>query len=99
MKYVATSIGSQFPYPNHDIDPKDKGMEWCMQYAKAAYYDFNFVYPKGIFSSNGGDYQKYRLYAMGKQPITQYRKWLGIQKNDNTWLSVDWSIRPILSWI
>ena len=69
-----------------------------MAYAKAAYYDFNFIYPKGIFSSNGGDYQKYRLYALGKQPITQYRKWLGVDaQTGNTWLSIDWSIRAIIS--
>lgn len=98
MRYVATTLGSQFGYPDHNINPKDKNSDWCMQYARAAYYDYNFVYPKGIFSSNGGDYQRNRLYALGKQPITQYRNWLGIDsKTNNTWMSIDWSIRAIIS--
>jgi len=63
MQYQQISSGSQYPYPNHDIDPDKKGREWCMHYAMAAYYDWQFVYPKGIFSGNGGDYSKFRLYA------------------------------------
>ena len=98
MRYEQISSGSLYPYPDHDIDPEKKGMDWCMAYAKAAYYDWTFTYPKGIFANNGGDYEKYRMYALGKQPNTQYKKWLGVdQENDNTWLSVDWSVRPIVS--
>ena len=98
MKYVQVNNSAQYPFPENDIDPKDKDMAWCMAYAKAAYYTFNFVYPKGVFSSNGGDYQKNRLYALGKQPITQYKKWNGIDtKTNNTWLSIDWTIRAIIS--
>lgn len=98
MQYQQISSAGQHPYPNHDIDPAKKGAEWCMQYAKAAYYDWQFVYPKGIFSGNGGDYSKFRLYALGKQPNSQYKKWLGVDETtNNTWLSLDWSIRSIVS--
>lgn len=98
MIYQQLGGGSYYPYPNHDIAPERKGRDFCMQYAKAAYYDFAFVYPKGLFSNNGGDYDKYRLYGMGKQPITQYKKILGVDPmTDNTWLSVDWTPRPIVS--
>lgn len=98
MKYSELNLSSNFPYPQNDIDPAKKDAAWCMQYAKAAYYDFNWNYPKGIFSSNNGDYQKNRLYALGKQPVVQYQKWLGLdQSNNDTWMSVDWSIRPIIS--
>lgn len=98
MRYEQYGSGSSYPYPNHDVDPAKKDGEWCMQYAKAAYYDFSFTYPKGIFANNGGDYQKNRLYALGKQPITQYKKWLGVDSaTNNTWLSNDWTIRPIVS--
>lgn len=92
------SSNAQYPFPDNAIDPAKKGMEWCMAYAKAAYYTFNYVYPKGVFANNGGDYQKNRLYALGKQPITPYKKWSGIDTvADNTWMSIDWSIRAIIS--
>ena len=98
MQYQQITSGGQFPYPNHDIDPAKKGADFCREYAQAAYYDWQFVYPKGIFSGNGGDYSKFRLYALGKQPNSQYKKWLGVDETtNNTWLSLDWSIRSIVS--
>jgi len=98
MQYQQISSAGQFPYPDHNIDPSKKGREWCMEYAKAAYYDWQFVYPKGIFSGNGGDYSKFRLYALGKQPNSQYKKWLGVDETtNNTWLSLDWTIRSVVS--
>ena len=98
MRYQQISSAGQHPYPDHNIDPSKKGREWCMEYAKAAYYDWQFVYPKGIFSGNGGDYSKFKLYALGKQPNSQYKKWLGVDETtNNTWLSLDWSIRAIVS--
>ena len=93
MRYIPISGTGQYPYPDHNIDPALKGADWCMQYAKAAYFDWNFASPKGIFSANGGDYEKYRLYALGKQPINQYKKGMGVdQQTNNTHLVVDWSV-------
>lgn len=98
MRYEAVTASGFYPYPDMAIDPAKKDLKWCMAYAKAAYYDWYFTYPKGIFSNNGGDYQKYKMYALGKQPNTQYKKMLGVdQQTNNTWLSVDWSIRSIVS--
>lgn len=92
------SSGGQYPYPDNNIPASKKGMAWCMQFAKAAYYDFSFIYPKGMFANNGGEYEKNKMYALGKQPVTTYKKLLGIDsKTDQTWLSVDWTIRPIVS--
>jgi len=99
MRYMQIGTGSNYPYPNFEVDPREKEtMEWCRAYAKAAYYDFSFVYPKGVFANNGGDYQKFKTYALGKQPISNYRSILGIdQQTNNTWLSIDWSVRSIVS--
>jgi hypothetical protein len=98
MQYQQISSAGQYPYPDHNVNPDKKGREWCLDYARAAYYDWQFVYPKGIFSGNGGDYSKYRLYSLGKQPNSQYKKWLGVDETtNNTWLSLDWSIRSIIS--
>lgn len=99
MRYEGmSSDGALYPYPALNIDPAKKGADWTMQYAKAAFFDWSFTYPKGIFANNGGDYEKYKMYALGKQPNSQYKKMLGVdQQTNNTWLSVDWSIRPIIS--
>lgn len=98
MRYEQIGAGAQYPYPDSNIDPAKKGKDWCMAYAKAAYFDWSFSYPKGVFYNNAGDYEKFRMYALGEQPIAPYKKWLGVdQQTDNTWLSVDWTIRPIVS--
>src|SRR5882672_2372017 len=99
MRYQQLSSFGSYPYPENAIDPAKKGREWCMKYLKAAYYDWNFVYPKGVFYNNGGDYEKYKMYALGKQSITPYKKHFGIDATtqDTTWLSVDWTPRAIVS--
>jgi hypothetical protein len=98
MRYQQLNSGDSYPYPSHDIDPARKNAEWCMQYAKAAYYDWSIVYPKGMFANNGGNYDKYRMYALGKQPIGQYKKLLGVDSvTDQTWMSIDWSVRSVVS--
>jgi hypothetical protein len=98
MRYIQYGAGAQWAYPDHSVSPKEKGRDFCMAYAKAAWHDWSFVYPKGIFSNNSGDYDKYRLYALGKQPISPYKKYFGIDKqNNHTWLTVDWTVRPIVS--
>lgn len=98
MKYQEVNSGSSYGYPNHDVPAKDKDANWCMAYAKAAYYDFTIAYPKGVFYMNGGDYEKFRMYALGKQPNGQYKSMLGVDMTTmNTQMVVDWSIRPIVS--
>lgn len=98
MKYVEPQKTSYYPYPDHDINPEKKGMEWNMQYAKAAYCDFSFGIARGVFANNQGNYQRNRMYALGKQSITQYQNILGINEQDkNTWMSIDWAVRPIIS--
>lgn len=98
MRYIDLNGGGSYPYPDHNINPDKKNAAWCMQYAKAAYFDWSYSYPKGVFANNAGDYQKWRMYALGKQPITPYKKWLGVdQETNNTWLAVDWTVRAIVS--
>jgi hypothetical protein len=98
MRYQAMNQGSSHPYPDHNIDPDKKGMEWCRAYSRAALYDWDFVCPKGVFSNNGGDYDKYRMYALGKQPVDQYKQLHGVDMaTGNTWLVNDWSVRSIIT--
>lgn len=95
---IQTQNSETHTYPRHNIDPAKKNIEWGKQYAKAAWHDWTFSYPKTMFQNNNGTYQKNRLYALGKQPIDQYKKWLGVdQQTNQTWLNIDWSVRPIIS--
>lgn len=97
MRYIELSSSNSYPFPDHGVKPSDKGRDWCMQYARAAYWTFS-TYPKGVFYANGGDYEKYRMYALGKQPSDQYKKMLGVDMGTlETQLVVDWSIRAIVS--
>ncbi len=98
MRYEAVSNGAAAPYPSASIDPKKKDDKYIAQYGRAMFSDFSFGVPKGIFANNGGDYEKYRMYSLGMQPNSQYKKWSGVdEQTNNTWLSNDWSIRAIVS--
>jgi len=98
MKYTDVNSGSGYRYPDHNVPAYKKGMDWCREYAQAAYYDFQVAYPKGVFYANGGDYQRNRMYALGKQSVDQYKSLLGVDMQTmNTQLVVDWTVRPIVS--
>lgn len=98
MQYQGESYGKGFSYPEHNLPPSKKDADWCMQYARAAYYDWNNVYPKGCMSNNLGEYEKFRMYSLGKQPVNQYKKLMGVdQQTNQTWLTIDWSVRAIVS--
>lgn len=87
----------QFLYPPHDINPAKKDKAWGIKYAKAAWNDWNYTYPRTCFSNAADKYQELRLYAQGKQPIDKYKKLNGVdQQTNNTWLVVDWTVRPII---
>jgi len=98
MRYAETNSASGYSYPDHNVPASQKNSEWCMKYAQAAYYDFTVAFPKGVFYSNGGDYEKFRMYALGKQPINQYKSMLGVDMTTlNTQLVVDWTVRAVVS--
>lgn len=84
-------------YPPHDIDPKNKTMAWGIKYAKAAWSDWNYTVPRTCFYNAADKYEELRLYAQGKQPINKYKKLMAVdEQTDNTWLVVDWTVRPII---
>jgi len=84
-------------YPPHDINPKDKDIKWGMKYARACWSDWSYTVPRTIFFNSSDKYEELRLYAQGKQPINKYKKLLAVdEQTDNTWLTVDWSVRPII---
>jgi hypothetical protein len=84
-------------YPPNDINPRDKDIKWGIKYAKAAWSDWNYTIPRTCFYNAADKYEELRLYAQGKQPINKYKKLLAVdEQTDNTWLVVDWSVRPVI---
>ena len=91
------SVDDKGQYPPHDIDPKLKDKEWGMRYAKAAWSDWNYTIPRTCFYNAADKYEELRLYAQGKQPINKYKRLMAVdEQTNNTWLVVDWSVRPIV---
>jgi len=88
-----------FGFPSSMVNPAEKGMEWCLQYMKSFHGEFSSGAGK-ILRYAQGDYDKYRAYARGRQPIDQYKQQLSTQrrkgKNDQTWRNLDWNILPIV---
>lgn len=85
-------------YPPHDINPKDKDLQWGMKYAKAAWSDWNYTVPRTCFYNAADKYEELRLYAQGNQPVNKYKKLMAVdEQTNNTWLVVDWTVRPIVT--
>lgn len=85
-------------FPSHDLPPDKKDKKWHLQYVKA--FDKEFTTGTGkILRWAYEDYQKWRMYANGKQPIDQYKDLMGIAKRkgkrDPTWRNLDWNILAI----
>lgn len=87
---------SKANYPNHTIDPRDKGREWCLSYAKAAWSDYT-NHSTQSFHNNRGSYSKIKDYAQGNQSINKYKSLLNVDDSDNeSWFAIDWSVLPIV---
>lgn len=84
-------------YPRDNIDPKEKDINWGMQYAKAAWHDWNYTIPRTVFYNAADKYEELRLYACGKQPVNKYKKLMGVdEQTNNTYLNLDWTPRPFI---
>lgn len=55
-------------YPNHNVDPVQKGKDWCLSYAKAAWSDYT-QHGTQSFHNNRGTYAKVKDYAQGNQTL------------------------------
>lgn len=89
---------TNYGFPRHDISPDKKNKKWHLQYSKAFHKEFTNGTGKVLRWANS-DYEKWRLYARGKQDIDQYKELLGIKKRngkrDYTWRNLDWNILAI----
>lgn len=85
-------------FPSHLIDTKRKDKTWVSKYIQAAWKDFQESYPDGFYNAKDR-YHETKLYMLGKQPITKYKKMLDPQKTasgDESWFNIDWNVIPII---
>ncbi len=94
ITYTSSSTAT---YPSQTIDPRDKGYEWILQYAKAAWHDANGMPVGCYYRGNNGRYDELKSYALGKPPINRFKKTpTGIDITDTTSVNIDWTFIPIL---
>lgn len=83
-------------FPQHTIDPKLKGRQWILDYIRAAWQDN--AQATNIFYRRGYRYREIKDYALGNQPVNQYKRMLNISDDDNaTWMNIDWRILPVIT--
>lgn len=89
---VINMADSYSTYPNPLTDPKKKGYDYMLQYAKAAWSDGKSYTPATMFYYGRSRLSNIREYALGKQSIEKYKKIiLGDAVTDKTSFNVDWS--------
>lgn len=83
-------------FPDDNIDPRDKGFDWMLQYCKAAWaVGSNTSYAS--FYNSATKYREIRDYALGKQSVTKYKKHLPADNlTDRTSVNRDGTVIPII---
>lgn len=94
---VQISGNNNYSYPSPQIDPREKGYDFILQYAKACYHDGRGYAPFNPVNSWQSRMAEIKMYAMGKQSIDNYKKTiLTDSQQDNSWLAIDWTPLAIL---
>ncbi len=79
-------------YPNQQIDPREKGYDWILQYCKAAWGDSRGYVPNNMLNFGQSKMNEIREYALGRQSTTKYKRLLNVdEQQDKTWLNIDWT--------
>jgi hypothetical protein len=79
-------------YPNQQIDPREKGYDWILQYCRAAWGDSRGYVPNNMLNFGQSKMNEIREYALGRQSTTKYKKLLNVdEQQDKTWLNIDWT--------
>lgn len=87
--------GSSVIFPSHNIPRHKKNEGWVLQFMRAAYDSFNNA-GYGVFYGKAWRYEEIRKYMQGRQSVSKYKTLMDVDdKDDSTWLNVDWSIVPV----
>jgi hypothetical protein len=85
-------------FPSHLVDSSQKDKKWIASYIKSAWRDFATYYPNQLY--NGRDkYHEIKLYMLGKQSVSRYKKLFQptqVANEDQSWININWDILPII---
>jgi hypothetical protein len=85
-------------FPSHLVDSSQKDKKWIAAYIRSAWRDFATYYPNQLY--NGRDkYHEIKLYMLGKQSVTRYKKQFQPSQTaneDQSWANINWDILPII---
>lgn len=91
-----TTNPQSYNFPSHAIAAGEKDAVWCKKFLEAMYREATTRQYSKIFFAGRDDYRKFREYALSKQSILPYKKWiLGNETNDKSWVNINWSVPPI----
>ncbi len=77
-------------------NPQSKNEGWYLQMAKSIWSNWQNTASRS-FAGGVGRYNRMEYYALGKQPIDQYKPMLGIDDKDNhAWMAIDMSPIPVI---
>lgn len=85
-------------FPSHLIDPAQKNKDWIASYIKAAWKNFSVYYPRQLYNGRE-EYHETRLYMLGRQSISRYKRLFNPKKvanEDQSNVNIDWNVLPII---
>lgn len=84
-------------FPNPLVPNSEKGYDYIMAYAKAAWNESKLQCP-GIFYFNANRYYELQDYAMGTQSITKLKPQMGVEEGDDkSYLNINFRPLAMLS--
>lgn len=96
---MATETGVldvSYNFPSDDIPTEEKDSKWHMQYLSAMYREGTTRTNSKIFYSGRDEWNLFKEYALSKQSVLPYRKWLtGSDSQDKSWVNINWRIPTI----
>jgi hypothetical protein len=91
-------VPKNMDFPSHLIETEKKDKNWISQYIKAAWRDFGTYYPNQLYNGRE-NYHEIKLYMLGKQSISRYKKLVNpssTANEDQSTANISWDILPII---
>lgn len=83
-------------FPNHFINPQEKGEDWMYQMVSAIWGEWG-THSINSFEKGSTRYSLNKLYALGKQPNDIYKPMFEIAEDENSsYINLDYSPLPII---
>lgn len=83
-------------FPNHFVNPKEKGEDWIYQMVNAIYNEWG-CQSIHSFEKGADRYRLNKLYSLGKQPSDIYKPMFELAEDENSsYINLDYSPLPVI---